>query len=327
MLDLANAVVIANPAAGGGRVGRHWKAICRVLREELGEVPVWRTERPGHARILAKEALWEGKDVLLSLGGDGTHSEVVGGLVRDRPRPGAITVGVLPAGTGGDFRRILLGSGDLREHARRLRTDAPHDIDVGVLAYRTPLDEPAERIFLNEASIGLGGRVCRYVDHSHKALGGGPTYFLNTLRALATYEPAWVRLAVDGQVVGDFELGTVMIANGRYAGAGMQFAPDAVLDDGMLDVIVVGRAALPRMLTLAPALYGDRAHDHPLLSRFRGLSVAVRPLTEGTLTVEADGDALGAGGVEATMIPGAIRMVGVRPDVLRKRGAPTPDSA
>lgn len=323
MLDLGEAVVIANPAAGGGRVGRRWKHIEALLREVLGDITIWQTEHAGHARALAREALWQGKDVLISLGGDGTHSDVVAGVVRDRPRPGTITVGVLSVGTGGDFRRMLLGSGDLREQAERMVHDAPHEIDVGLLQYRTAEGEARERVFLNEASLGISGRVCEYVNASSKLLGGSPAYFVASLRALATYQPCHVRIAVDGIDQGEFPLGTVMIANGQYAGGGMHFAPDAVLDDGMLDVTVLHRGTTAQMMALAPRLYLGGIRHHERVTTFRGLHIAITPVTEGTLVVEADGEPLGAPPIEATVLGGAIRMVGVRPDVLHAGQTPT----
>lgn len=320
MVDLANAVVIANPAAAGGRVGRRWQRIEGLVRGILGQVDIRRTEGPGHARSLAREALWAGRDVLLSLGGDGTHGEVIAGVVRDRPSPGQVTVGVLPVGTGGDFRRMIRGSGDLEEQARRLLVDDPHPIDVGLLSYRTRLGEPAERIFLNEASLGVSGRVCERVNASRKPLGGRVAYFLASLGALATYRPSRVRLVLDGQELGEFRLGTVMIANGRYAGGGMCFAPDARLDDGLLDVTVVHRASWPRMVALAPTLYWGDVRRARGVSCFRGFHLRVEAVREGTLTVEADGEPLGHPPVEASVMPGAIRMIGVRPDVLTASG-------
>ncbi|MBW1878531.1 MAG: diacylglycerol kinase family lipid kinase [Deltaproteobacteria bacterium] len=317
MLDLSNALIIANPAAAGGRVGRSWDRILPQIRDVLGDVPVWRTEHRGHARILAREALWQNKNVLLSLGGDGTHSEVVSGVVRDRPRPGTITVGVLPIGTGGDFRRMIEGSGNLREQAERILTDTAQEIDVGVLNFTTPEGETAERIFLNEASLGLSGRVCQYVNGSRKRLGGGVTYFVAALRALQTYRPAHVRIAVDGQDLGEFPLGTVLIANGQYAGGGMRFAPAAILDDGMLDVTVLHRGTTLQMIRLAPRLYQGNIHLAKGVSCFRGIHVAVTEVTRGTLVVEADGEPIGTTPIEATVLGGALRMIGVRQDVLR----------
>lgn len=316
MRDLANAQIIANPAAAGGRVGRHRDRIVATLREVLGEIPIRWTEHPGHARVLAREALWAGRDLLISLGGDGTHSEVVGGVVRDRPGPEAITVGILPAGTGGDFNRMLMAARSLQEQAERLLHGTPHPIDVGILQYRTPDDEQAERVFLNEASLGLSGRVCEYVDGSRRLLGSA-TYFTATLRALATYRPAAVRLALDGQDVGEFELGAVMIANGQFAGGGMHFAPDAVLDDGMLDVTVIEHGNYAQMLALSPRLYLGGIRHSERATCLRGLHVRIDPVLPGTLVVEADGEPLGRPPIEATVLVGALRVIGVRPEVLR----------
>jgi diacylglycerol kinase family enzyme len=142
------------------------------------------------------------------------------------------------------------------------------------------------------------------------------TYFVATLRALQTYKPAHVRIAVDGQDLGEFPLGTILIANGQYAGGGMHFAPDAILNDGMLDVTVLHRGTTLQMLRLAPRLYLGGIRHANRVSTFRGIHVAVTEVTRGTLAVEADGEPIGTTPIEATVLGGQLRMIGVRPDVL-----------
>jgi YegS/Rv2252/BmrU family lipid kinase len=312
-----SAVAIANPAAGGGRVERRWPAWEAALAATYGPIRVLRTEAPGHAAVLAREAVWGGAEVVLSIGGDGTHGDVVAGIVKAGPAPDRITVGAVSAGTGGDFQRMLTGPREPFAALAALRSASAHPIDVGCLEYTAPDGLRRERIFLNECSLGMSALVCEGVNGSGKPLGGLLTYFGHTLSALARWESALVRVTVDGQVAGDWAIATVMIANGRYAGGGMCFAPDARLGDGMLDVAVVPLQSPARMiLAVAPHLYLGTLGRSQHATRFRGLSIAVESLRSTGVRVEADGDPIGGLPIAATSIPGAIRMLGVSGDRL-----------
>jgi diacylglycerol kinase (ATP) len=313
----ATTVAIANPHAGGGRVGRQWPRWEAAVRRTFPEAALLRTEAPGHATTLAREAVWAGADRILSIGGDGTHGEVVAGIVRAGPPPGHIVVGAVAAGTGGDFQRMLLGPREPFAALAALAHARPTPIDVGRLSFRGPDGAVHDRIFLNECSLGMSALVCEGVNASGKAFGGAATYFAHTLDALRRWQPVLVRITVDGQVVGDWNVATVMIANGRYAGGGMCFAPDARLADGMLDVSVVPLQAAGRMLlAVAPHLYLGTLAGSPHAVGFRGLDVAVHALRPGSVPAEADGDCVGNLPITATAIPGAVSLLGVRADRL-----------
>jgi YegS/Rv2252/BmrU family lipid kinase len=312
--EAEQAVVIANPTAAGGWVGRNWESIERQLRQELGDVAIHQTTAAGHARDLAHRAVWAGKQVVLSLGGDGTHSEVVRGIVRSRPHPDAVTLGILPAGTGGDFRRMVEGPRDLAHHIAQLRTAEPVAIDVGVLVAQREHGRH-EQLFLNECSFGVSGEVCRRVAEGSKRLGA-LTYLLSTLMVLRTHRRPIVRLQLDGQVLGDFSIVSVMISNGRFAGGGMWFAPEANMADGMLDITVVEQGRIDQMAAFTPRIYRGTAGELPMVHTFRGFHFEAELITPGDDMVEADGDFVGNLPLDATVLPGAIKVIGIRPDVV-----------
>ena len=177
------ATLIVNPAAAGGRVGREWKAIEARIRDALGDTLqcVW-TERQGHGVDLARDAVRQGSKTLISLGGDGTHHEVLNGLMAAGSESEDVRFGVLHAGTGGDFRRVLHGGGDFETSLKRLPNAGSFHIDVGSVSYFRDDGEPESRFFLNLASAGLAGVVDRMVNASGKRLGGKLTFLLATIR-------------------------------------------------------------------------------------------------------------------------------------------------
>lgn len=309
MLDPAKTVVVANPAAAGGRVGRDWDRHAATLHQHLGEVRLLRTERMGHATELAREAVEDGATTVLSMGGDGTHNEVVNGIMAADPEPAAVALGLLPAGTGGDFRRMVRDNADVASAARALASAASAPIDVGHVRFRADSGVDEERFFVNIASFGVGGLVDRLVNESSKRLGGKATFFLCTFKALLRYTPARVRLVVDGEEQGVFDITNIFVCNGRYAGGSMHFAPEARLGDGLFDVVIVREMGLLRTLATAGRFYDGGHVDLPETTVLRGAHVVAKALSDDPAYIDIDGEAPGGLPAEFTLRPGAIRLL------------------
>lgn len=307
--------VIANPTAGDGRVGRELDGLRDLIKAELGDVGFLLTERRGHGLKLAKKAIWDGAELLISLGGDGTHSEVVAGVFKDRDAQRRVTVGLIPMGSGGDFRRLLDASNNVRSHLDLIKTREPQHVDVGVAHYLDDEGLERTRIFLNECSVGMSASVCLRLNAGRKRFGAA-SYFAGSVAAQLRHKAPLLRVHVDGQHVGDFRANTVMLSNGQYAGGGMHFAPRARLTDGMLDVTVIEQANLLRMMAFSPSLYLGDAGNSSLVSTFRGFEVAVEVLTDGDSCVEADGESIGVTPLRAHVVPSGIRLLGIREDAL-----------
>ncbi|MCB9781220.1 MAG: diacylglycerol kinase family lipid kinase [Alphaproteobacteria bacterium] len=311
------AVVIANPAAAAGRVGRDWDRITGMLKSHLGDLRCLQTSAQGHATELAAQAVRDGATELLSLGGDGTHNEVVNGIVDAGATDGRVTLSVLPAGTGGDFRRILEHSDTLDQAVAHLPRAAAHRIDLLSVDYVADDGSIGTRACLNMASCGVSGLVCRIANASSKKLGGQATFFLSTLRAQLRYKPSPVRVFVDDQQVGEWEITTLAGANGRFAGGGMMFTPDARLSDGLLDVCVLEQQSLVRTVGMARYIYDGRHGDRPGVHLLRGHTLRVEPVDAARPAwVEIDGEAPGIAPMTVRVLPGAIGLRGARADVL-----------
>ena len=316
MLDPETTRIIANPNAAGGRVGRELESIQTRMRDALGEVVTLLTEGPRHATTLTEQAVRDGATTILSMGGDGTHNEVVNGIMLAEPPPGAVTLGILPAGTGGDFRRMLIHGDTLDESAVALPTASAAPIDVGHVQFQNDDGQSDERYFINIASFGVAGLVDRYVSKSSKLLNGTITFYISTLRALARYKPARVRIEVDGQDIGTYAITNVMVCNGRFAGGGMKFAPDAHLADGLFDVVVAEHRSVAYTLSLTPNIYKGTHIGKPGIRVFRGREVRAETLTEHPAWMDVDGEAPGQLPAHFRIHPGAIQLLGARPDVL-----------
>lgn len=302
-------VLIANPAAGRGHVGRNWDALVAQVCEALGDVDARRTQRPGHAVDLAREAAEEGADTVLSLGGDGTHHEVVNGLMAASVPGRRVAFGALPAGTGGDFCRLYGVERTVRDVARHLADGQTRQLDVGHVTFVDDDGREAERWFLNICSTGIGGLVDRYVASARARVGGKAAYYLASLRASVAYRAARCEVVIDGASVGEHVVNTVAACNGRWFGGGMMIAPEARTDDGLLDVVLIPETTPRRVIELSRRIYDGRHMELPYVKHWRGQSVEVH-VREHTAWMDIDGEAPGKGACTMRLEPAALTLLG-----------------
>ncbi len=307
---MSRTVVVANPTAGAGRVGRERDAIRRTITEALGAVEYVETTRSGEAEALARDAVDGGAGRVLSLGGDGTHHEVVNGLM-EHPDGAGVAFGVLPAGTGSDLRRTL-GVATLAEALRALRERETRAVDVGHAEYTRDDGSAAARWFVNLASCGVTGLVDRLVNASGKRLGGSVSFAVGAVQAMLRYDPARVRVTADGRDLGAHDVSFVVVGNGRYAGGGMRFCPDALLDDGALDLVVMPHLGLGHALANAHHLYRGTPGRVPGALTAKVAEVRVEVLAH-TAWLDLDGEAPGRAPVTFRVRPGRLRLAGAPP--------------
>jgi YegS/Rv2252/BmrU family lipid kinase len=303
-------VVIANPRSRNGATGRRMDAVVAKLRATLGEVAIETTRGPRDAERIAREAVGRGALRVLVAGGDGTTSEVVTGLLAGGLAE-RVELGLLPLGTGGDLARTLGLPRDLDEAIARLARGKTRRVDAG--AARFQADDGAERtlFFVNVASAGISGLVTALVNAAPKSLGGTVSFLVGTLRAIVRFEPAGARIRVDGAVVHEGPLTLAVAANGRYFGGGMHVAPEAGIDDGLLDVVWIDGLPKLRLLRELPKLYTGAHLRVSAVHSTRGRVVEIEPL-EGTrpLRIEIDGEPLGSLPARFEVLPAALTLVG-----------------
>lgn len=316
--DPAAVVVVANPAAAGGRVGREKAQVTALLEKHLGKVRIAWTTGPEDAPRLAREAVAGGATVVCSLGGDGTHGAVVSGIMAADPAPGAVSLGILPAGTGGDFRRILRNGDTLETAAAALPRAAASPLDVGRISWTDEAGGTEHGWFLNVASFGIGGLVDRLVNESSKRLGGMATFYIATVRALLRYNPARIRLHMDEGVVETGPVTNVCVCNSRFAGGGMMFAPSAKVDDGLLDVIVMRHKSLAHVVGLSGAIYKGKHVEDATVTVHKTRKVRAEVIGPDPAWMDIDGEAPGVAPCEMEAVPGALKLLDARPEVLSR---------
>ncbi len=302
--------VLVNPVAGSGAAARKLPTILREI-ERSGALPdSVRTEGPGDAARLVLQAAADGIDCVAVVGGDGTFNEAVQAFIDDagHPRPGP-ALALIPAGTGGDFRRTFDIGESVEEAVARLVASPPRPVDLGTLEFVGDDGAPRIRAFINIASFGLGGLTDRIVNASPKWLGGRASFLLGAVRALTAYRNAPVRVTLDGAVFVEHPIVNVAIANGRFFGGGMKVAPDADPSDGSFDVIAVGDLSRLRSLALTGHIYRGTHVDEPDIRVGRAREVRAEPLHAGDeVLIDLDGEAPGRLPLVARVLPSALRL-------------------
>jgi YegS/Rv2252/BmrU family lipid kinase len=302
-------LLVLNPASAGGRTLRRWPALATAMRREGIGFDLHHTTGPGDATRVVRDALRAGVGRVVAVGGDGTLNEVVNGFFDESGDPlgREAALGLVPSGTGGDFRRSAGIPNDPAACARVLGGGRLRRIDAG----RIDFGSGATRFFVNIADCGIGGEVVAAVNASRHKAGGarGSAVFLGiSLRALLTYPGRRVRLAFDGAEPELRTVQSVVVANGRYFGGGMHIAPGALLDDMLFDVVVVERAGRLRSVAAVPSLYRGTHLRNPSVTVTRATELRIESADGQELPFDVEGEQVGTTPATLRCLPGAIRL-------------------
>lgn len=287
--------VVVNPVAGSGRMRRVWPSAREALTRRFGELIVEETAAVGEASLYARKLALEGAEIVIAAGGDGTISEVADGLLR---AGGGSQLGIMPAGTGSDLARGLGLDGGVEAAAARIASGSTRTIDVGCVNYIDEHGALASRHFINISSLGVSGPTARAVNDAKTGdrVSGKAVFLWHTVRELIRYRFQDVRISVDGQPPFEARIALVAVANGRFFGGGMMIAPDAILDDGLLDIVVIhGRSKLSLIKDIR-LVYSGAHRTLASCTFLRGQKVVIEPLgdpLENGALLDVDGESPG----------------------------------
>jgi diacylglycerol kinase (ATP) len=305
-------LIIVNPASASGATGRAWPGVASAVRSHFGPFEVAFTKRSGEAVEIAERAARAGRRFVIACGGDGTVSEVANGILR---AGSDAELGLLPSGTGGDFRRTLDIPQRTADAARALREGETRVMDAGRVTFVNEGGAEESRFFVNVASFGMGGDVIKRVKTREglpagaaRLLGGRLSFAAAALQAAVTFEKPLVRVSLDGGAESHLNVANFCVANARYFGGGMKIAPNARVDDGRFDVVAVGDVSALKVLANSYRLYlgthlGMQEVRHALARRVQAESA------DGSVVkLEVDGELVGRLPAEFELLPRALRV-------------------
>lgn len=294
------AIVIVNPSSAGGSTGETWPQIASDLRSQFGSFRAMFTNHRGDAAALASEAARKGVKLIIACGGDGTISEVANGILSSGKDA---ELGILPSGTGGDFRRTLEIPARTRDAARILRIGRSVRIDVGRVSYTDQEGRDATRYFVGVASCGMSTKVIERVKTDDVS-------FVNALLKTAMRnEPVRLLVQLDDSHERHLVVSNLCVANARYFGGGMKIAPDAKLTDGKLDIVSIGDLSAMKLFTSAPRVYTGSHLSMPEVSHALARKITVRASDRAAkIPLEVDGELPGRLPATFQIIPEALRV-------------------
>lgn len=298
--------VIANPTAGSGRARKAASdVVSRLAGGELKD-----TSGPGDATRWARKAREEGVETVIAVGGDGTVQECVTGLCLDASGAhvrGRTKLAVLPAGTGGDFRKTFGWTNSVSQLEARLAEPEERLIDVGRVTYERT-SQVRVTAFANVLSFGLGGLTVRVVESGPKWVGGRMAFFAGALRATAIHQPIPIELRLDGEVIETAPFSNVAVCLGQYFGGGMRIAPDADPSDGLFDVVTMEMSKV-QTVTLAGSIYRGAHFKKAGVHHYRCRKLEARPTRQGESLFEVDGEQPGILPIQVEMLPAALTLL------------------
>lgn len=295
--------VIINPVAGAYSTRRKWPRINKQLGHIGLDFDHEFTERAGHAAELARAAADNGYRCIVAVGGDGTVNEVANGVLSANSRD--IALGVIGTGTGSDFIRSMGIPRNYDSACAALVGSRRRQIDVGVVEYRNN-GLKSRRFFLNVAGVGFDATVVAATEHLPKYFGGTIPYLAGLLRCLFSYRNKPIELHLE-EKVRDIRILTVTIANGCYFGGGMHVAPQARVDDGLLDVVTIGDIGKFELLKALPMVYSGTHVAHPKVRMEKARHIAIESPEQ--LLVHADGELVGTCPASFWLMPAALSIV------------------
>ncbi len=288
-------LLIVNPISGKGRARVLWPLISAKMKSLFGRFEPIFTRSSTDAIEQARQAVECGFRHLIAVGGDGTVHEVVNGIFLANAKDRAeVRLGIIPMGSGDDFVKSLKIPISPMDAIDRLKSDKSVLVDIGKVSYRGNNGENETRYFTNIADFGLGGEVMRKVNNSSKPLGCRLTYLYYATQSFLTYKAVPIVIKTDDQTYRFSEVILGIIANGKYFANGLCVSPNASLEDGRFQVIVIEKLGLSRFLKMVPRLYQGKWIEAKGVTRFTTSKLTVESRQPKPVFIEADGEQPGS---------------------------------
>jgi YegS/Rv2252/BmrU family lipid kinase len=300
--------IIVNPTAGSGKA----KQIADSLLPEIrsisdSNINLIFTKGKDDATFIARDAIINGASMIIAVGGDGTVNEIVNGFfIENKPINPLCDLGIISCGTGrgigGGFKlpKSISQQVDLIVHCKSM------PVDVGHISYFNTGGKHAERLFINECQTGIGSKVASAVGKKQKVWGGTVAFGLTSTLQVLMLKPQSLSIRFDDEPASKFNLIGVVAGNGTECAGGMKLTPDAKIDDGLFDVLLMHEMnVIKRLFNLTKVYSGSHIlSPYFTIRRCKRLDITSDTKT----TIEADGEVLGFSPFSIEIIPASIRI-------------------
>jgi diacylglycerol kinase (ATP) len=302
-VDDKKTLLILNPAAGKGKGTKNFDAVLSALSEKFKNLEVMKSEYPGHIIEISKNAVKDGCQRIISIGGDGTPFEVINGIYADGKPGQEIELGTIPAGTGNSFIRDFdeVSPEKWVEHVLNGKT---RKVDMVEFTYFKQGKE-VKNYFINIQGIGLIADILKLTNEKLKFLGT-LGYSIAVLIRLFKGMNNRIKVTVDDQT---FELknSALVISNSKYTGGDMKIAPMADTNDGKVDMIVFNEVNRRDIINIFANVFKGKHVNHPRVKVFKGSEIEID--AEPQQLLMADGELLGETPMKLKVLPGELKIL------------------
>ncbi|MBK6340234.1 MAG: YegS/Rv2252/BmrU family lipid kinase [Bacteroidetes bacterium] len=305
------------------RLIKNYDAILKDIQNTFAETDyqLYFSDFSGHLVDLAQKALKDGKNTIITVGGDGTHNEVINGVLAhfkignnseiesyDLENLKKIRLGLYPAGTGNDFSKSI----NIKPNALQLKNEIANGksrlLDLGWTSFTDKQNKPTNRFFINITDVGMGGEVARKLENKIPLLSNKTQYAIRIVSTFLTYKKASIQAKSEnydwkGQVM------NFIVANGKWFGNGLGVAPDAVLDDGFFEIAILGDIGLLDYLKHLDTVKKGEKVIHPEVNYNRFKEITITSGDGSSVPIDMDGEFVGYAPLTLKNIPQTINFI------------------
>ena len=300
-------LIIVNPNAGKRKGEKDWKQISAwFVKYDIPFKSVF-TEHRDHACKLAIKYIEAGYKHIVVVGGDGTFNEVVNGIFKQtRYDPLDIYLGIIPVGTGNDWARMYGIPKQYKKAVKLIKKEKTFIQDIGKVIYHSD-GKPVERYFANIAGMGYDAMVAQKTNRQkEQGKGGSFSYFYNIFTSLFSFKHTPYEITVDGNTTKG-RIFSVSVGINKYNGGGMKQLPNAVPDDGLLDVTLINSVGKMVVIKHVKDLYDGSFIEMPQVDTYQGKTINIK--TTNPIFLEADGESLGHSPFDFDIVPKSLKTI------------------
>ena len=284
-------LIIVNPAASGGKTAQIWPKKSMYFKKEFSIFDEVYTEKAGEAVEIARKAVEENYEYIMSVGGDGTVNEIINGMLSAKNGAQKTKLIIYPLGTGSDLSRTLNLPHNVEEFISLIRKENIKNIKVIEARFLSNQQQRTKRYFLNIADFGMGAEVAKKLNQSSKKIDGSLSYLVKIFQTLFNYQNKEITVAADDKLLYQGSVNTVIIANGNYFGGGIKIAPEADLFSDKLNLVLLKDfSKVGIILNLIKGYRGNHL-DHYLVESYLVENIKIKAAEK--VELELDGESVG----------------------------------
>jgi len=295
--------IVVNPHSGNSNFKKSWEKITYILKLKNINFSYSFTEYRKHEVILVDKAIEQGYRNIISVGGDGTLHHVVNGIMKQRYiKTSKIKLGVIPLGTGNDWIRTYNIPNSIEKSINVILKNTTVLQDIGCLT----LLNGKKEYFNNLAGTGYDGYVVKNLNYLKKM--GSLAFLVSGLYSLFSYKKTKYKIIINNKTINEQCL-MILFGICKYSGGGLRITKDPNPKDGLLDITIVKNISFLDLLFNIPKLYNGDIIHHRKVSNYKTRELKI--LDNYNSTIEADGEIIGNGSLNVTIIRKALQFFSI----------------